>query len=256
MKKKLLCVFLFVVLISLSACGKANEMPADFDLSTYTQLAQAYTATAASLPNTDLQISAHEDAEPFCSLSSGTLTAIEEAGSPMQILGTSAKNVDGVVTITVEVQHEERIVNYDYTFEKNPKNEYNPSAEPYVITEIVVAAQYSMAELMKEAGMNTIMGMGIVFLVLVFICFVISLFKYLPGSGAQKQKQKPEAKESPVATPANVPVVAQAVSNENLVDDKELVAVITAAIMAANGSGSAITSSDQLIVRSIKRVSR
>lgn len=254
MKKKLLCVFLFVVLISLSACGKANEMPADFDLSTYTQLAQAYTATAASLPDTDLQISAHEDAEPFCSLSSGTLTAIEEAGSPMQMLGTSAKNVDGVVTITVEVQHEERIVDYDYTFEKNPKQEYNPSAEPYVITEIVVAAQYSMAELMKEAGMNTIMGMGIVFLVLIFICFVISLFKYLPGSGAQKQK--PEAKESPVATPANVPVAAQAVSNENLVNDKELVAVITAAIMAANGSGSAITSSDQLIVRSIKRVSR
>lgn len=254
MKKKLLCVFLFVVLISLSACGKANEMPADFDLSTYTQLAQAYTATAASLPDTDLQISAHEDAEPFCSLSSGTLTAIEEAGSPMQMLGTSAKNVDGVVTITVEVQHEERIVDYDYTFEKNPKQEYNPSAEPYVITEIVVAAQYSMAELMKEAGMNTIMGMGIVFLVLIFICFVISLFKYLPGSGAQKQK--PEAKESPVATPASVPVAAQAVSNENLVNDKELVAVITAAIMAANGSGSAITSSDQLIVRSIKRVSR
>lgn len=254
MKKKLLCVFLFVVLISLSACGKANEMPADFDLSTYTQLAQAYTATAASLPDTDLQISAHEDAEPFCSLSSGTLTAIEEAGSPMQMLGTSAKNVDGVVTITVEVQHEERIVDYDYTFEKNPKQEYNPSAEPYVITEIVVAAQYSMAELMKEAGMNTIMGMGIVFLVLIFICFVISLFKYLPGSGAQKQK--PEAKESPVATPASVPVAVQAVSNENLVNDKELVAVITAAIMAANGSGSAITSSDQLIVRSIKRVSR
>ena len=38
--------------------------------------------------------------------------------------------------------------------------------------------------------------------------------------------------------------------------DQELVAVITAAVIAANGSGSAMVSSDKLVVRSIKRVSR
>jgi hypothetical protein len=44
------------------------------------------------------------------------------------------------------------------------------------------------------------------------------------------------------------------VEEEELVDDGELVAVITAAIMAANGG--AAVSADKLVVRSIKRVKR
>ena len=47
---------------------------------------------------------------------------------------------------------------------------------------------------------------------------------------------------------------AEARIEEELVDDGELVAVITAAIMAANGG--AAVSADKLVVRSIKRVKR
>ena len=46
----------------------------------------------------------------------------------------------------------------------------------------------------------------------------------------------------------------EVVEEEELVDDGELVAVITAAIMAANGG--AAVSADKLVVRSIKRVKR
>ena len=47
------------------------------------------------------------------------------------------------------------------------------------------------------------------------------------------------------------------VANENLMDDKELVAVITAAVYAASSAsnGGAI-SKDKLIVRSIRRANR
>ena len=56
----------------------------------------------------------------------------------------------------------------------------------------------------------------------------------------------PRYGEAPAAAPA--PVAAPAAEEEELVDDLELVAVITAAIAASTNS-----STDSLVVRSIKR---
>ena len=101
--------------------------------------------------------------------------------------------------------------------------------------------------------MNTLTGMGVVFIVLIFISFIISLFKFLPGSGAKKQAKKEAEKKAEVTVAA--PVAAKPAA-EDPMKDQELVAVITAAVIAANGSGPAMVSSDKLVVRSIKRVSR
>ena len=95
---------------------------------------------------------------------------------------------------------------------------------------------------------NSLMGILIVFCVLIFISFIISLFKYLPGSGAAKPKAAPAAPK-PAAAPK-----APAKASENLVNDQELVAVITAAIYAYESSvGGASVSVDPLVVRSIRR---
>ena len=124
---------------------------------------------------------------------------------------------------------------------------------PFVPEEMVVSAVYSKAELMKQAGMNTLIGMGTVFIVLIFISFIISLFKYLPALFAKKPEVKVEAKKVEPAKAAPVAVAKE----ENLVNDAELVAVITAAIYAATGqAGSGAVSKDKLVVRSIKRVKR
>lgn len=105
----------------------------------------------------------------------------------------------------------------------------------------------SFAQKMKEAGMNTIMGIGIVFLVLLFLSFLIAQFKHvnkLENLGAKKAAPAPAA-----PTPAPAPVAAPAV--EEVVDDGELIAVIAAAIAAAEG-----TSTDGFVVRSIKKHNR
>jgi len=120
---------------------------------------------------------------------------------------------------------------------------------PYMPEEMVVSAVYSKAELMGQAGMNTLLGMGTVFAVLIFISFIISLFKFLPALFAKKAKL-PEVKEEKKATATP----AAPKKDDNLMNDAQLVAVITAAIYAATGSGSAATSKDRLVVRSIKRV--
>lgn len=121
---------------------------------------------------------------------------------------------------------------------------------PYAPDEMVVTAVYSKGELLKSAGMNTLLGMGTVFVVLIFISFIISLFKFLPALFAKKTKM-PEAKPETKAAPAPS---APAAKSENLMNDAELVAVITAAIYAASAdSATGAVSKDKLVVRSIRR---
>ena len=101
-----------------------------------------------------------------------------------------------------------------------------------------------IAELMKQAGMNTLLGMGTVFVVLILISLIISCFSFIP-----KLQEKFSKKAAPAPAAAPVPA-APAVEEEELADDTELVAVIAAAIAAYEG-----TSTDGFQVRSIKRAS-
>lgn len=141
---------------------------------------------------------------------------------------------------------------YELGLEQTKAGLYQQGIYPYMAEEMVVAAVYSKKELVGQAGMNTLIGMGTVFIVLIFISFIISLFKYLPALFAKKPKVESEKKtETPKAVAA--PVVSAV--KENLVDDSQLVAVITAAIYAYEAqSGNGAISKDKLVVRSIKRV--
>lgn len=130
---------------------------------------------------------------------------------------------------------------------------YNKAIASYLPEEMVVSAVYSKTELMKQAGMNTLLGMGTVFIVLIFISFIISLFKFLPALFAKKPKiEDLKKEESKPAAPAKAAAPAPAAGN--LMNDAELVAVITAAIYAAEGqAGNSAVSKDKLVVRSIRR---
>lgn len=130
---------------------------------------------------------------------------------------------------------------------------YNKAIASYLPEEMVVSAVYSKTELMKQAGMNTLLGMGTVFIVLIFISFIISLFKFLPALFAKKPKiEDLKKEESKPAAPAKAAAPAPVAGN--LMNDAELVAVITAAIYAAEGqAGNGAVSKDKLVVRSIRR---
>ena len=120
---------------------------------------------------------------------------------------------------------------------------YN-AADLYEMNFKLVEENTSTGEKMKQAGMNTLLGMGTVILVLIFISFIISRFKYISQLQNKTQKKPEEEKiDIPVSQP-----VSHAEVQEELTDDLELVAVITAAIAAAQG-----TSTDGFVVRSIKR---
>ncbi|MCI9078709.1 MAG: OadG family protein [Lachnospiraceae bacterium] len=96
-------------------------------------------------------------------------------------------------------------------------------------------------EIMGKAGLNTVMSMAIVFLVLIFIAVIIAQFKYIGNAQNRKKEAEPVVEAVPAA-----PAV---VEEEDLTDDLELVAVITAAIAAASEN----ECTDGLIIRSIIR---
>ena len=105
-----------------------------------------------------------------------------------------------------------------------------------------VSAKFSMGEILTKAGLNTLLGMGTVFAVLIFLAFLISLMQYIPVLMElfEKKNKKVEVKE--------VAQTEAVVETEEMTDDLELIAVITAAIAAQEG-----TSTDGFVVRSIRR---
>ena len=99
-----------------------------------------------------------------------------------------------------------------------------------------------------KAGMNTLIGLGTVFVVLLFLTFIISQIHWIPDIINRKKKQE-TASESSAPAPAPAPVVEEAVEEET--DDLELIAVISAAIAASEQAPA-----DGFVVRSIRRRDR
>ena len=140
-------------------------------------------------------------------------------------------------TAVIPVEFEKEDAEFTYVFDKN-----------LTPTSLAVDIQYSFGTTMKNAALNTLMGIGTVFVILAMLIFLISLFQFIPGSGAQEAKAKKKAAEEAASAPTPAPVAAAPVQEA---DNSELIAVIAAAIAASEG-----TSTDGFVVRSIRKINR
>lgn len=139
-----------------------------------------------------------------------------------------------------------------------------------------VTPEYSLGEKLASAAGNTLFGIATVAIILLLMVGVISCFRFIPmleakyavwaekqaKQRAEKKALKQKAKEQKRRAKLGLPPVEEAQEEakaetasaavnpapENLVDDLELVAVITAAIAAMEG-----VPADGLVVRSIRR---
>lgn len=101
-------------------------------------------------------------------------------------------------------------------------------------------------EILTKSVLNTFLGMGTVFAVLIFISFVISLLKYLPAFLERFRLKKPKAELNEVSS-------EEIISQEPMSADAQImVAVITAALTASKSSQ--IPTGDGYFVRAIKRI--
>ncbi len=117
------------------------------------------------------------------------------------------------------------------------------------MTSAVTNIDRSMSENMTNAALNTLLGMGTVFSVLILIALIINCFKYISVIEKSLKEKKNAPKERAEAIDN---ALGQIIENENQGDSGELVAVIAAAIAAYEGSGSGSTGG--YVVRSIKRI--
>ena len=256
MKKFLSLVCMITCIFGLTACGSEE---------TYTDYEQRKMDTAIQIA-TQYVIPSLENFEDEATLESfSEYTADEVAYMVQQNVGitvdgyayktaiesfNSAKKTIGGITAVGDadatIDDDQIIVHVDVTgANQNAQAEVIFSNDMFLSMESAALNPVeSMGGLMTKAALNTLIGMGTVFVMLIFMSFIISLIKYVPAllNGTSKKKKE----EAPKAAPA--PAVAAAVEEAEEMDDTELVAVIAAAIAAAEG-----TTTDGFVVRSIKR---
>lgn len=126
---------------------------------------------------------------------------------------------------------------------------------PSVVKAATEAAEEtrSRGEVMKYALLNTVMSIAIVFCALLLISWIIGLFKYINKFETKLAEKK--AAKSAQAEP-ETPAAESIAEEEELSDDLELAAVITAAITAYEEANGVYVPADGLVVRSIKKVNK
>lgn len=250
MKKWLLILGMITCMIGLTACGQQEE---DQNLMT-TEEAEYLAQSCVEVVNQVVNQQGEKDyvamAEQngmngavFENAFASWKSASEDMGSYVEIIEITSNSMVGEAyqgvtypaegVITVKIKGEKRNATMEIVYEDDM-----PSS-------ITTNVEYTFGEKMQKAGLNTLLGMGTVFIVLILISAIISCFNFIPRIQAKfARKPVQETKKTAVVS---APV--QAVEEEELSDDLELIAVISAAIAASEGAASA----DGFVVRSIKR---
>lgn len=250
MKKKLSIIVLALVLIfSIVGCGSKADTTTDIDTANLTSYADTIVSSFGQMSDGDfeyyeemsdlelnlmlLQTGLPVESENFLSMIEAWKAGVTECGEFIEYGEFTTETTSSGVSVSTEAKYANKSADIILTFD-----------EEFNIDSMTVNAHYSTGEILEKAGLNTILGMGTVFVVLIFISFIISLFRFIPE--LEKKFKKSNTAEVPKAAPAVTPKAVPAPAAEE--DDTELAAVIAAAIAAAEG-----TSADGFIVRSIKR---
>lgn len=283
-KRLLLLLSMITCFFVLSGCAKtedagSEEVTAEMK-ETLINGSRQYLATFAAYSDEELEEQLKQAEKAENTVISTALTSwksvkedlgslqVDEMGAPL--IQTDEKTGEPAVTVQAEGEdtyqvemtavYEQRTMEFVLTAEAEDDG-YGGSV--LTVTEMTFTPDYSIGEKLGKASLNMLMGMGTVFVVLLFISFIISRLKMVNSWGTKKEdKTVKEAAPAPVkpaepvpapvepAEPEPVPAEPEEACEENLVDDLELVAVITAAISAAQK-----VPVEGLVVRSIRRKS-
>ena len=294
MKKKI-SVLVCVIMATLCFTGcsaKKNEV--EYDVATMQETVDVIVSSFASMADEDFEqymdLSEYQlnyvmmnsglriEAESFLAMIKSWQAGEDECGAYVSHGDYKVDEKGGEVVISTEAEYESRKATLSFTFSKDS---YLESMD--------VSASYSLNEILAKAGLNTVLGMGTVFAVLIFLAFLISMMKYISvimkaflilrkmlremfeeissyrGKArimmffvktivliakccgmifsSVKNEKKVKTTEETI-----IEATLKTTANTEVDDELELVAVITAAIAAQEG-----TTTDGFVVRSIRR---
>lgn len=248
MKKRIsLIACILVLMLAFTGCGKEGI---DYDKATLQGTASTFITSFSQMPDeslnqykeaseleldlTMLQSNLPVESENFVQLINTWQAAVEEYGALVScdFENATVKEKSTEIELVMEAEFTDRSASISMFFD-----------EDSMVTSMAVNGDYTIGEILTKAGLNTVLGMGTVFVVLILISFIIYLLGFVP-----KLLQKKESAQKPAPAPKSLTAETYTAEEEEVEDDLELVAVISAAIAAAEG-----TSADGFVVRSIKR---
>ena len=237
LKSLLAMVCVLALSLAMSVCAFAADTVTEDEAANYKSAAETLISQIAGFSDEEIEnYLAQDDAFTTATMESWK-SVKDELGAYSSIVSQDVEKDGDVVTISTVAQFEKAKADVVLMLDLGQQ----------MYTSMTYSVQYSLAANMQRAGMNTLMGIGIVFLMLLFLSFVIGLFKYIEKF--QNVGKKKAAEEAPKAEEAPAPAIAQSeAADEDFADDLELVAVISAAIAAYEN-----TSGDSFVVRSIKK---
>ena len=270
MRKKLIG-FLAVLtcFVFLTACGSSaqNDEVQEIPQETQSLLYSNTEMTAQQMDQVVTNGSA-EDYKDYATVYSGIQSwesAKKEVGTvdfTTDADGNGSADCFEDVSISVD-EDENYIVTVKVTGDKKDANvvaTYYKDLSDYV--NLVTNVNYTKGELMQQAGLNTLLGMGTTFFVLILLSLIIAGFgKFFVSwdkSKAEKARKKDEeSKKSSDSFVTAKPAPTQAsLAPQAAAGDDALIAVIAAAVSAYREQEEPNVGPDDFVVRKIRRVGR
>ena len=186
--------------------------------------------------------------EPMAAMVSALLEAKQEYGAIKDIDYADAQvmqTTDGTITVSIPTTFEEGQV----TYLMNAQPTTGETRIAFVSGTAGADENKTLGDQMKEGGVYSAFGLGTVFIVLIVISLIIACFKFInkAQSGSDEKQSAPAPAPAP-APAAAAPAAVPAVPSGDLMDDTELLLLITTAIAAYES-----VPADGLKVRSIRR---
>ncbi|MEF9915741.1 MAG: OadG family transporter subunit [Lachnospiraceae bacterium] len=244
-KKISLIIVILVFALSFTGCENKENIKNTYDSSSLEQISEIIIGSFTQMNQKDfqhfmdgseleinltlMQTGLPVEQTSFVSMMKAWKAATKECGTYVENDGYKIQKTNQEIILKTNAVFKKRDAVITFIFD----NQQN-------IKSLTIDPKYSTEEILKKAGMNTVIGMGTVFAVLIFISIIISLFKFIPDIEAKfhnKSNSKPIVEDIPSANIQEVPEM-----------ELELIAVITAAIAAESK-----TSQDKIVIRSIKR---
>lgn len=265
MKRMLLVLCMAVCFFALSACASASDEavePISAEIEqTMSDGAKNYLEAFVGYTDEDLQEQLKQAQKQkntvFESAISSWINSKSDLGEFGEVKSVTVERADeDSYTAVVQASFEKKELTFSLTAEETQSTYGGSSLTP---TEITFVVNYTTGEKMQKAALNTLMGMGTVFLVLIFISLIISCFKKINQIEASMKAKNAAPEAAPAApAPAAAPAAPAAPVKKvreplprrsaNLTNNGELVAVLTAAVAATTG-----VPADRIIIRSVTR---
>ena len=203
MKKLLAILGMITCMFGLAACGSAEEA-APVDAATEEQMLTFF-AQRVDIINQICSSGAIEESAEDEVVYNGLLnfaSAMEDIGNYLGTDGGTIEYNDDNYVVRINVLGSEHSAIVEMVVD-------NKTAQ---FTSIATNVNYTFGEKMEKAVLNTLLGMGTVFVILILISVIIALFGFIPKLTEKKEEAKPQEEKSNS-------VVAQIVEKEELSDD-------------------------------------